>query len=69
MNTNEKNLNLVADNVDSYDHYHDTGSNGRHFLMLTLLMLIFVPYLCPLLSIIQRVLYLRSLIIAFTVCF
>ena len=51
MNTNEKNLNLVADNVDSYDNYHDTGSNGRHFLMLTLLMLIFVPFFCPLLSI------------------
>ena len=64
MNTNEKNLNLVADNVDSYYNYPDTGSYGRHFLMLTLLMLIFVPYLCPLLSIIQRVLYLRSLIIA-----
>ena len=31
MNTNEKNLNLVADNVDSNDNYHDTGSNGRHF--------------------------------------
>ena len=50
MNTNEKNLNLVTDNVDSYDHYPDTGSYGGHFLMLTLLMLIFELYaLCFLL--------------------
>lgn len=64
MNTNEKNLNLVADNVDSYDNYHDTGSNGRHFLMLTLLMLIFVPFFLPFAFYFQSVLYLRSLIIA-----
>ena len=64
MNTNEKNLNLVADNVDSYDNYHDTGSNGRHFLNADFADADFRTLFMPFSFYFQSVLYLRSLIIA-----